>query len=297
MSKKLTACGRIVGVALSLVLIAGSADAQRRGPRPNRRADRNPYSGFQRFSLSMEGGLGLLERGQGMLDLKVEAQVGITRQFRLGLGFGYMDRGMGHERDMGRDGGRRDMMGGRGQGMMGVLSGLMGSGNTIPGYGGQVEVGRDFRILPLSLNAYYILPLGRRWNTFMSAGGSHCFGSFGGPEGTQDKNAWGGQAGLGFEFRVAPRINLVAQGSYRFVEFTRLKGPRPQSQTPQLDAFLNGLRPLWDARKGEANRPNVDPLFDSLRRTIQQMIAPAPAKPIDLNFNGFSIRAGVKFGI
>ena len=297
MSKKLTACGRIVGVALCLVLIAGGAYAQRRGPRPNQRPDRNPYSGFQRFSLSMEGGLGLLERGHGMLDLKVEAQVGITRQFRLGLGFGYMDRGLGRDREMGRDDGRRDMMDGRGQGMMDVLSGLAGSVYTIPGYGRPVEVGRDLRVMPLSLNLYYVLPLGRRWNTFMSGGGSYYFGSFGGPEGTQEKNAWGGQAGLGFEFRVAPRINLVAQGSYRFVEFKRLKGPRPQSSMPQLDALLKGLRPLWDSRKGEANRPNIDPLFDSLRRSIQQLIAPAPPKPVDLNFNGFSVRAGVKFGI
>ncbi|MBM3295770.1 MAG: porin family protein, partial [Candidatus Aminicenantes bacterium] len=238
---------------------------------------------FPRFSLTMEGGLGTLERGRDMLDLKLEAQVGVSRAFRLGLGVGTMNRSRGGRDEMGRDGRGRGMMGGRG---MQAGSGMMAG----PARGGG-EVLQDIRVIPLSLSAYYALPLGRKAGVFMSAGGSYYFGRFDGAAGRQTKNAWGGQAGLGFEYRLTSRVNLLAEGSYRFAEFKGLRTPQPQPMMPFFDSLLAGLRPLLGARGGD-----FGPLLDGVRRMAMPWVNPRP-RPVDFNFNGFSCRAGVKFGI
>jgi opacity protein-like surface antigen len=280
MPKKLIATGRIAIGLLCFALVAGGAYAQRRG----RQSGRNPYPDFQRFSFSMEGGVGLLERGQGMVDLKIEAQVGITRALRLGLGFGYMDRGSGHRGEMGREGRNRQMMGG--------WLGLIGNRGPAAGLDGDEAFIQDLRVLPLSLNLYYGLPLGRRFDVFMSAGGSCFFGSFESSAGHQTKNAWGGQAGLGFEYRITPRINLVAMGNYRFAEFKRLTVPQPQTRMPWLEALNTVIR-----RETDSLRPELARIFQNALRTIEDAVSPPAARPVDFDFNGFSFRGGLRFGI
>ncbi|MBM3295113.1 MAG: porin family protein [Candidatus Aminicenantes bacterium] len=267
MLKKRRLRKRIAGAGLSLtLLIPGGAFAQpwSRGP------GRDVSAEFPRFSLSMQGGVGTLEPGREMIDLKFEAQVGLSRSLRLGLGIGTMHRGRG-DRD-GRDAYDRDRR-------------MMGDWETQRGWAdGPADVFRDVRIHPLSANLYYALPLGRRADAFMSAGGSYYFGRFDGLSGRQKKNAWGGQAGLGFEYRLAPRFNLIAEGSYRFAEFRGLRAPRNES-------FINFF-PEAITLKPELNR-----IYRSVVRAIEAALAPPPPRSVDFDFNGFSFRAGVKFGL
>jgi len=286
MTRKTALPGAILGIFLLGAIVPDEAFAQRwnRGPA------RESLAEFPQFSLTMEGGMGALEHGRNMLDLKLEAQVGVSRAFRLGFGVGYLNRGRGGRDDMGRDGRKRGMMDGRGmQAGRGMMSGKGMMAGSSQGGG---DVGGDFRAFPLSLNAYYSLPLGRKAGVFMSAGGSYYFGRFEGAAGRQTKNAWGGQAGLGFEYRLTSRVNLVAEGSYRFAEFKGLRTPQPQPRMPLVDSLLAGLRPLLDARGAD-----LGPVLDGLRRMVMPWTNPAPPRPVDVNINGFSCRVGVKFGI
>jgi opacity protein-like surface antigen len=262
--KRTTYAGRIIILALSLILIAGAAQAQRYGRNPR---DSRSFGDFSRFSLSAGGGIGLLEHGHSMVDLKAELQYGLARNIKIGLGIGYINNGGGRDGRM--DGNRR----GSGMDMMSdrldlpLLQGF----NRMSDQG--FEFGRALRALPLSLNVYYVLPLGRKWNVFLSGGGSYYFGSFRGPQENIHKNTLGGQAGLGFEFRLTERIQLTAEGGYRFAEFKGLK----QAQQNRPMPFLRDLPPAWSI--------------------VQTLFAPPTPKPVDVNFNGFSFRAGLKFGI
>jgi hypothetical protein len=157
--------------------------------------------------------------------------------------------------------------------------------------GSQAGTVKDFRVLPLSLNVTYALPLGRRLNAFMSAGGSYFFGTFEGPAGHQTENAWGGQAGLGIEYRITPRISLIADGSYRVAEFRGLKVVQAKPRLPIMDAFQNRLRSL------NLRTPVLGRIVQNFMRSMEALISPPAPKRVDLDFNGFSLRAGVKFGI
>ena len=245
--------------AVTLVLLSAAAFASAQG------RDRGPAQEFQRFSLSMDGGFGFAEGHHGLLDLRAEFQVGLTRRLRLGLGLGYLN-----------DNGRRGMDGGADQRGMSSWYGFTGAG--------MADDGLRARIMPVSLNLYYGLPVGRKWSGFMSGGGSWYHGSFDGPAGDQRKNAWGGQAGLGVEYRVAPRLQLIAEAEYRFVEFERVI---TQVNTPLLAA-----EQLADSLlRAEAN-----PVADFLRGVLVPL-APKPIRTSDVNLSGLSLRMGVKFGI
>jgi hypothetical protein len=260
---------QLSGVALTLLLIAGFAAAQGR--------DRGtPVRDYHRFSLSMAGGFGFSESHRGLLDLQTELQYGLTPRLRLGLGFGYMND----------HGGRGADMGGRDQ-RDGMQTGFM-DGNDFNA--GPQNSGLEARIMPLSLNLYYGLPIGRKWSVFMSGGGSYYFGSFSGPAGDQHKRAWGGQAGLGVEYRIAQSIQLVAEAAYRFVEFHGVLVQDLQSDSPwQL------VMPLVDSMLKSDNAA-VSRVADFLRGELVQL-APKPTRPTDMNLNGLSLRMGVKFGI
>jgi len=157
---------------------------------------RPEISNFYRFSLSMEGGCGFSEDSQAMADLRTELQFGLTSRIRLGLGIGY----------------------------------LHGSGRH-----GLVGYRDDFRLMPLSLKAYYVLPLAHKLSIFMSGGGTYYIGWFHGVAGPHDNNAWGGQGGLGFEYRLTRRIGLVAEGNYRFVSFGGFKRLVPVVSSPAAE--------------------------------------------------------------
>jgi opacity protein-like surface antigen len=254
---------RLSGVALTLALIAGIAGAQGR--------DRGPLApDYHRFSLSMAGGFGFSESHRGLFDLQTELQYGLTSRLRLGLGFGYM-----------RDRGRQAEWSSRDQ---------RGSMDWNDFNAGSQNSGLEARIMPLSLNLYYGLPIGRKWSVFMNGGGSFYFGSFDGPRGDQHKHAWGAQAGLGIEYRIAQSIQLVAEAAYRFVEFHGVL-----VQDVQADSAWQWMLPIMDSMV-KSNNAAVSRVADFLRGELVQL-APKPIRSTDMNLNGLSLRMGVKFGI
>ena len=272
MSSSTASVRRIFYASLSLLLIAALAIAQSR--------ERRDIPVIQRFSLSMGGGVGFWEGHHGMLDLKSEIQFSLSPKIRLGLGLGYMNHSGGHEMERGRDDRRGGWPG---------LAGFWEQNDN------RSESGRDFHIMPLSLNLYYVLPMGHRWSIFMGAGGSYYFGSFRGVSEKQNKNAWGGQAGLGVEFRLANRIHVVAEGSYRFAEFHGLHTEQPQGLGSLLESLQIGsrLRKIW---RQDGNDSILPRLLDLLAGDIAN-IKSLPPKAGSVSLNGFSIRAGLKFSL
>ena len=260
---------RVFYASLSLLLIVALANAQSR--------ERRDIPVIPRFFLSMGGGVGFWEGHHGMLDLKSEIQFRLSPKIRLGLGLGYMNHSAGHEMERGRDDRRSGWPG---------LAGFWGQNDN------RQEPGRDFHIVPLSLNLYYVLPVGRRWNIFMSGGGSYYFGSFHDLTEKQNKNAWGGQAGLGVEFRLANRIHLVAEGSYRFAEFHGLHTQQRQGLATLLEAFQIGSR-LRNSWRQDGNDSILPRLLDLLTGGL----TPLPPKSYSVSINGFSLRAGLKFSL
>lgn len=259
MKKKHEFSRRIIGLGLGLLLIVGLAAAQRRVQKPA-----EPVK-IQRFSISMNGGFGMLEGHRRLMDLKTELQYGFGRSFRLGLGLGYLNEVEGRGDDRGRYD-RRPGLGGN-------------QGWNVPRMN-RDDVNRDFRVIPVTLNAYYILPGGGKWNLFMSGGGSYNFAALRGPAEIQHKRAWGGQAGMGLEFRLGAKIQVTAEGGYRFVRFHGFEAPR-----------VNPTILLGDA----------GPLENWIRRGMNALIngffAPEPPRRFDISLNGFSCRLGLKFGI
>ena len=271
MTLRISKIGRPFGLLLSLLLVIGIANGRERG--------RKGGEDFQRFSISLGGGFGFSEAHHGIADLKSEFQLSFSSRVRLSLGLGYMSDFKGHDR-------ARDMEGW----MKGDRQGQGGFRGPVDERQGPVN---DFRIVSLSLNVYYLVPVGRDWNVFMSGGPSYYFGSFqGGPE-TQKKNAWGGQAGLGFEFRIAERLHLVAEGGYRFVEFKGLKRPQPRSNPLDL-----GRPWLIDKPITNWNNRDIYARMRGLLRSLPGWGRPGELQtaPFSMNLNGFSFRLGLKFG-
>lgn len=191
---------RALGLALGIILCAAAAFA----------ADPAESTGFKfnRFSLSLEGGVGLTDRHQGLLDLKTELQFALSPRVRIGLGVGYMT------------GGRRSGFGPDRR----FNPGLM----RAPGERG----GEDIRLIPLSVNVYYVLPLGPRWSVFASGGGSLYFAELRGLAGRTRKSALGGQGGLGVEYHLSHGVSLVADAGYRLLDFRRFSRMRPDDTPP-----------------------------------------------------------------
>ena len=251
MSFRIASIKRALSVVLGLFLIASAASA--------RCSRHNEYSGFNRFSLSLGGGFGFTEGHQGMLDLKTELQFGLSSRIRFGLGIGYWNSDERNGFDKDRNDGRDKKSTGE---LEQDISHEKIDGNChVQGYR------QDFRILPLSLNVYYDLPLSRRWDVFASGGGSYYFGSFRGASKRQDKNAWGGQGGLGVEFRLTRQLKLVAEGDYRFVNFHG----------------VDCLQPAGRALLADGTADIDDKTTEKLSH-------------IRMDLSGFSFRASVKFG-
>jgi hypothetical protein len=158
---------------------------------------------FSRFSLSLAGGYGLTSGHQGLLDLKTEVQFGLSSRFRIGLGVGYI---AGDERQGLRPDGRNQP---------GIMMPFSGRGSE------------DIRLIPLSVNVYYILPLGPHWSVFVSGGGSLYFAELRDLAGSTHRSVLGGQGGLGVEYHISHGVSFVAEGSYRILDFRRFARTRP----------------------------------------------------------------------
>jgi opacity protein-like surface antigen len=252
------------------ILLIGTINAQ------TRNKSRAPE--FQRFSLSLGGGMSSLEEHRHLLNLGAEIQVALASRVRLGLGIGYLNNMHG------RRGGMDDRYSNERNDWSSGWMTLLGNGkNPYEGSGSDTTI----RVIPVTLNVYYFVPIGRKWNVYAAAGASYNFGSF--REGTlsQHKGAFGGQAGLGVEFRLADRLRLIGEGSYRFVEFHELR--HPESAT-NLWAELLGLGTDSWSRTGWGKLISefLDQTFGRNGRTEETHY--------NLNLNGFNCRLGVKFG-
>lgn len=271
---------RIAGIVLSTFLILGSMTVQAEG--------RSRAADFSRFSLSLGGGFSSLEDHRGMLNLGAEMQLALSSRLRLGLGVGYLNNLRGHHGDMDRgyNNQRGGMMSGR-QGMGQRQSGSSGWNDQLNG------PGNEFRIVPVSLNLYYLVPVGRKWNVYAGAGASYNFGSFREGSLNQRKRAMGGQAGLGVEFRLADRLRLVAEGGYRFLEFQKLRRPQPPLNPL---AQLLGIWTIGQPRTGGDDRTGWLNFINALFGQALGIPMQPQERYYDLNLNGFTCRLGVKFG-
>ena len=206
-----------------------------------------------------------------MVGVKTEFQFSLSTNIRAGLGIGYLSE----SDNMHMDGNLGGMTGGMMDGMMGGMS----SGSS--GHNHQ------FRVVPLTLSIYYVLPINTKADIYMVGGGGYYFGSFRDIS-TQEKNTFGTHFGIGFDFKIADRVIIVTEGIYRFVN---LKG------------FTSELHPGFrEGMEGEGHEEGFwhyhhhqeEYHFHESHEDQEQIMIDSPFYNISLN--GFSIRAGIKFG-
>jgi len=222
MTLRTTILRRVLVSSAVFILAAGAALADYDSP--------YRWSGprtFQRFSIALDGGFGLADGHNGLFDAKTEFQFGFSRHIRIGFGVGYLSGGNGWGRD------------GRFEPQPTEMAIQETDGDNHDKAIRALGPGRNYQIMPISLNLYYVLPLGRRWNLFASGGGSFYFGWFHGADIREHKTTWGGQGGLGAEYRLSRRLSLIAQGEYRFAEFGRLAKLSPEAAAAMSAADQN----------------------------------------------------------
>jgi len=221
------------------------------------------------FSLSLSGGYAHSESYGGLSDLKAELQLGMSSSLRTALAIGYMSTsGEMH----GRGGGRSRMGGMMTGSMMGAERGFIG-------------FSQNLKVVPLTLSFYYMLPVSRRANAFMTGGAGYYWSRFRDVS-TQEKSAFGFHAGLGFELKLSERVGVVAEGLYRFVKFR---------------GFRSELRPgFFKAESGEIregywhfHHDENEYRFHGMDEAWEQMMT--DTGPFDINLSGVSLRAGLRF--
>jgi len=227
-------------------------------------------SRLNRINFSLRGGYAHSEGRSGMVDVKAEIQFRLSSNIRAGFGIGYLS-----------DSDNMHMGGAIGGVSVGMMGGMM-SGQTGSFSGG----GHSFRVIPLTLNLYYVLSVNHKLDIFMVGGGGYYL-SFFRDMSTQEKNAFGPHAGFGFDLEIADRIKIVAEGIYRFVN---LKG------------FTGELHPGFrEGMEGEEheegfwhyNHGQEEYHFHNSYEDQAQMMIDSP--PYNISLNGFSLRAGIKF--
>jgi len=227
-------------------------------------------SSLSRVNFSLGGGYAHSESRRGMVDVKAEIQFSISSNIRAGLSVGYLSDS--DNRHMGGN------IGGMSGGMMGgMMDSQMGS------FSGHSH---DFRVIPLTLSLYYVLPVNPKVDIFMVGGGGYYLSSFRDIS-RQEKNALGAHAGFGFDFKVANRIMIVAEGIYRFVN---------------LEGFTSELHPGF--REGIDSEEHQEGFwhyhhhheewhFHEEHEDQEQMMM--DSSNFNISLNGFSLRAGIKF--
>lgn len=227
-------------------------------------------SGLSRVNFSLWGGYAHSESRGIIVDVKAEIQFSLSSNIRIGFGIGYLS----DSDNMHMDGN----IGGMSGGMMGSMMG----GQT----GGFSGDGHNFRVIPLTLSLYYVLPLNHKLNIFMVGGGGYYLSSFRDIS-TQEENGFGPHVGFGFDLEIADRIKIVAEGIYRFVN---LKG-----FTSELHpGFREGMEGeeheegFWHYNHGQGEYH-----FHESHEDQAQMMIDSP--PYSISLNGFSLRVGIKF--
>ncbi len=223
-------------------------------------------SGLSRVKFSFEGGYAHSESRGGMVDVKAEIHFSLASNIRIGFGIGYLS-----------DIDNMHMGGNVGGISGGMMSGQMG------GFSGD---GQDFRVIPLTLSLYYVLPVNHKLNIFMVGGGGYYLSSFRDIS-TQEENAFGPHAGFGFDLEIADRIKIVAEGIYRFVN---LKGFTSELHPGFREGMEGGGQEegFW-----HYNHSQGEYHFHNSYEDQAQMMIDSP--PYNISLNGFSLRAGIKF--
>ena len=221
---------------------------------------------ISRVNFSLSGGYAHSESQSGMVDVKAEVQLSVSSSIRIGLGIGYLS-------DFG------------GMHMNGNTGGM--GGGMMEGMGGDFsEHNHDFKVIPITVSLYYVLPVNHKLDIFMVGGAGYYLSSFRDIS-TQEKNAFGPYAGFGFDFKMADRVMIVAEGIYRFVN---------------LRGFTNELLPGFrEGMEGEEheegfwhyNHSHGEYHFHESHEDQAQMMLDSP--PFNISLNGFSLRVGIKF--
>jgi opacity protein-like surface antigen len=264
MMRKIFSCLKLFSsIALGIILLSSAiihAESDEDAQNPNQ----------TRISLSILGGYGYSESQGGLADLNLEIQFNFSSHVRAGLGVGYLSDSIGMHMD-----------GGFG-GMHGSITGSMSSESN-DGFSGHDH---SFRVIPITLSLYYVLPVNPSLDIFMLGGGGYYFGSYR-DQSTQNQSAFGPHVGLGIDFKIADRIAVVAEGLYRFAN---LKG-----FTSELhEGFREGM-------EGEGHEDGFwhfhhhveEWHFHEEHENEQQMLMDVP--PFDISLNGVSLRIGIKF--
>lgn len=220
---------------------------------------------INRVNFSLSGGYAHSESQSGMVDVKAEVLFSVSSNIRAGLGVGYLSDFHMH---------------------MGGNSGGMGGG-MMEGVGGDFsEHNHDFRVIPITLSLYYVLPINHKLDIFMIGGAGYYLSSFRDIS-SQEKNAFGPHAGFGFDLKIADRVMIVAEGIYRFVN---LKG--------FTNELHSGFREGMEGEENEEgfwhyNHDYGEYHFHGDYEDQAQMMLDSP--PFNISLNGFSLRAGIKF--
>ena len=226
-------------------------------------------SSTSRAGFFLGGGYVHSESRSGMVGLKAELQLSLSQKVRLGLGIGYMsDTDVMH---MGGD------IGSRSDGMMG---GMMGGMNA--GFSGHRH---SFRVVPITLGIYYLLPLSPRVDVFMTGGGGYYFASFSDVS-TENKNALGPHVGIGFDFKATNKLSIIAESIYRFINFKNFTSQlHPGSRDLEGEQHEDGF---WHFHHHQDKW-----YFHEEHEDEMQMLLDSSS--FNISLNGFSIRAGIKF--
>ena len=231
---------------------------------------------INQWNFFLGGGYGYSESRAGLIDMQAELQFSVSSSVYFGLGIGYLS-----DSDADHMGGNFNFMS-RGRHSGGMMHGSM------PGMtGGFLGHQHDFSVFPLTASLYYALPVSARIDIFMSGGAGYYWASFHDIS-KQKKNAFGPHAGLGVEYKITSRIKAIAYGLYRFVN---------------LEGFMSELHPGFrDGMEENSHEEGYWHLhhheneyhFHETQDMTEQMMR--DSSPFNIRLNGFSLRAGIKFG-
>ncbi len=224
----------------------------------NRTEEKSTYIGLM-------GGYSHSESQGGMADLRAELLFSVSRGLKLGIGYGYL--------------GSSDRM--HGSGFGGMMGGMMGGGGSFA-----MGLDHSFRSTPLTLTAYLRKPLSDSAGAVLLGGIGYYWSRYRDIT-VQSKEAFGPHFGLGADLRIGRNILVIGEASYRFVNF---KGFRADLH-PGFDFDERGHRMdgFWyfNQRDGRYHFRVEDGQMDEFMRNLP---------PFDINLNGFSMKAGLRFG-
>ncbi len=241
-------------------------------------AEENPedVKSINRWNFFLGGGYGYSESRAGLIEVQAEVQFNVSSNVYFGVGIGYLSDSDNDHMD-----GNFDFMSGRRMG-----GGMMHDG-TQSMTGGFSRHRHNFTVIPLTVSVYYALPVSARIDVFMSGGAGYYWASFN--DISKQKNiAFGPHAGLGVEYKITNRITAVAHGLYRFVN---------------LEGFMSELHPGFregmeenEHEEGSWHLHHDDDEyhFHDTYEISEQMMR--DSSPFNIRLNGFSLRAGIKFG-